>query len=111
MPIYVPDVKAFGAALATAMADRGLRAPAIAKALGISDDAVRKWMTGLATPEPLRVFGLEQLLELAPGSLSHHLGYLPLGEPSSVEEAVDADPRLSPLGRAAVLGTYRAVRE
>lgn len=105
-----PDVQAFGVALTAAMADRGVRAPAVAESIGLTDDAVRKWMGGRAQPDPQTLFAVERLLEVAPGALSHHLGYVPAGAPTSVEEAVAADSRLNKMGRAAVLGAYRAVR-
>lgn len=106
-----PEMRqAFAAALDEAI--RAASTPvAVAEHVGLSDDAVRKWTRGLSEPPPLTVFAVERFLGLAPGELSRHLGYLPVGASTSVAAAVDADPRLNEVGRAGVLGAYRALRQ
>lgn len=64
---------------------------------------------GGAIPVPPVVFAIEELLELDPGELSQHLGYLPIGTdtaPCTVESALLADPELDELDRDTVLNVY-----
>ena len=72
--------------------------------------AVSQWLRGVTTPEPEVVFAMERALALRPGDLSRHLGYLPVGsraEPVGVEQAIQADPRLSDRVKRALTLTYR----
>jgi transcriptional regulator with XRE-family HTH domain len=46
--------------------------------LGVSERTVRSWMRGERVTSPDTVFAIERRLSLEPGSLSAHLGYLPL---------------------------------
>lgn len=100
--------EAFGAALREAMG--GQSTVGIAKHVGLTPDAVSRWARGEVEPPPLTVFAVEQYLDVAPGDLSRHLGYLPAGAPPSVTEAIDADPRLTPEARTMLKATYRAGR-
>lgn len=83
-----------------------ITAPAVARHVGLTDDAVRKWMTGKSEPAPHIVFAVEQLLAVAPGDLSRHLGYVPVGT-TSVTAAIDADERLTPKDRRLLVRLYR----
>lgn len=104
-----PAMKAaFGAALREAMGARS--AVSLAKAVGLTPDAIAKWQRGDSEPPPLTVFAAERFLEVAPGDLSRHLGYLPASSPASVPAAIDADPRLSAEVKRVLLATYRAGR-
>lgn len=49
----------------------------VANALEVSERTVRSWLRGERVTTPDRVFALEMVLEVAPGTLSHHLGYVP----------------------------------
>lgn len=99
----------FGKALDEAMRSAGLAPAAVGAHVGVSDDAVRKWIRGDAEPPPWRVFGVEQLLELPPGDLSRHLGFVPVGT-RSVLAAIDADQALTERDRKVLRTTYRALR-
>lgn len=104
-----PEMKAaFGVALREAMAATG--ATKLAKCIGLTPDAVAKWARGDSEPPPLTVFAAERFLDVAPGELSRHLGYVPVGTPPSVAAAVEADPRLSAEIKRVLLATYRAGR-
>lgn len=86
----------------------------VARAVGapspISGSAVSQWIAGKTEPGPDRVFAAEQILDLKPGTLSRILGYLPTTakDVASVEDAIDADPKLSPPARAMLRASYRA---
>lgn len=103
--------RAFGAALDEAMRTREPPAAIteVALAAGVTDDAVRRWAKGLNHPPPATVFAIEELLDVPSGDLSRHLGYVPVGA-VSVAAAIEADDRLSPVGRQIVLAAYRAAR-
>lgn len=100
----------FGKALEEAMHDAHVHPREIAEAVGLTHDAVRKWMAGKSEPQPLTTFVVERLLQVAPGDLSRHLGYVPDGAPGSVTAAVTADASLTAEARRLILATYRAGR-
>jgi hypothetical protein len=58
---------------------------------------VGAWLQGKAYMRPSRVFTIEKVLGLRPGTLSKLDGYQPLvnAVPTTVEEALDADPDLT----------------
>lgn len=97
----------FGAALREAMG--ATTAQALADHVGLTRDAVAKWMAGTTEPPPLTVFAVERFLGVTPGDLSRHLGYQPLGSPQ-VLAAIDADPALTDQGKAMLRAAYRAAR-
>lgn len=103
----------FAHALDLALAATPIPTADIASRVGVSRDAVRKWATNKGLPDPLTVFGLEQLLGLPPGEPSRHLGYMPAGAPPSVPAAIEADPLLLEalygrwLGDGVAAGTVR----
>lgn len=97
---------AFGRALDEAMRQEAINAPAVARHVGLSDDAVRKWLSGKSEPAPHVVFAVEELLGVAPGDLSRHLGYVPVGT-TSVTAAIAADQKLSPKDRRILIRLYR----
>lgn len=99
---------AFGAALREAML--GVSNVKVAEHVGLTPDAVAKWVRGDAEPSPLTVFAVEAFLDLQPGELSRHLGYLPVGATASVVAAIEADPRLTVEARRVLVAAYRAGR-
>lgn len=101
--------RAFGRALDEAMRMASFTAPTVARHVGLTDDAVRKWIAGKSEPAPHLVFAVEQLLDVAPGDLSRHLGYVPVGT-ISVTAAIDADESLTDQARDIVRAAYRAAR-
>lgn len=75
----------------------------------LDSTTVTKWIKGeYAPPAPEIVFAIEEALELAPGSMSQVLGYLPVGvgDGGTVLAAVERDPRLTVMGRRVVLKVY-----
>lgn len=59
---------------------RGELAARVAEISGesVTESAVSLWMTAKSEPTRRKVFALEQALGVAPGTLSRHLGYLPV---------------------------------
>lgn len=108
--------EAFGARLKAAREshDPQVRPQQIAEAIGYrSGGAISNWERGESPPDPETVFAIERFLELSPGELSQHLGYLPVEAdtpPCTVESAVAADRRLRENERGALLAMYRVLR-
>jgi transcriptional regulator with XRE-family HTH domain len=103
----------FGSVLEEALAARGRSQSWLAKELGVSAALISHWVTGTHEPPWRRVFQMEALLEVPPGTLSRVLGYLPpeAAAPTvSVEEAISQDPDLTADGRRLVLTLYQTVR-
>jgi hypothetical protein len=109
---------AFGKALDTALGtsrSRGWLGAEVARDLGedtpITASAVTQWINGDTEPKPPeRVFAIERVVGVRPGTLSRLLGYLPLDAKPvrSVIEAIDADTNLSEPMRAVLREAYRA---
>jgi transcriptional regulator with XRE-family HTH domain len=103
---------AFGAALTAALTQAGETHEGLARKIGVAQQSVSPWARGESEPRPLRVLAMERALHVAPGSLAIHLGFgPPIDAPPppapTVEEAIAADPKLSPTLRAALLAVYR----
>ena len=86
----------------------------VAAAAGIDEDLIDRWAT-LRSPRPptnAEVFALETALDLEPGELSWHLGFLPLaaGGTSSVPLAILNDPDLTDESRDLLIRSYKALR-
>jgi transcriptional regulator with XRE-family HTH domain len=111
----VVDVRlaAFGSALLEVRTSLRLSQTDIARDLNVTQSAVSGWESGKYAPGPAEVFALEVRLGLAPGALSHTLGFLPLGKSTqcTVETAVAADERLTDHHRAVVLACYRTLTQ
>lgn len=106
----VPDKGTFGDALAAALRCRGISQRSLADLLGrTAQSSVSAWTRGDTAPGHEVVFEIEQILEVPPGHLSQHLGYVPAGAepPASVVAAIGADPLLGPVHRQALLALYR----
>lgn len=79
-----PDFREFKQALRQAREARGLSQDALVKRMGLRSQSVAsKWEDtegdqARKVPDPDDVFALEAVLELPAGTLSRHLGYLPL---------------------------------
>ena len=110
---YVPnDVYAdFAAALKRHRQGSGFPTQArLAAVLDVTWHAVGSWEKAIWAPAPAKVFEIERLLALPPGSLSHHLGYLPVaGAQPSVTSAIDADPRLDERAKSLLTELYRTL--
>lgn len=99
---------AFGRALSEALRAADISIASVARHVELTDDAVRRWLKGSA-PEPPMVFAVERFLDVAPGDLSRHLGYIPVGV-TSVTAAIDADEALNDQGKAILRDAYRTAR-
>lgn len=105
------QIDAFRAALAQQLVGAD-RASLIAE-LGITRNALQKWLAGETEPKRNKVFALERLLEVPPGALSVHLGYLPpdARDVQSALDAIEHDTTLSKKDRGALVRLYRGYRE
>lgn len=100
----------FHAALADTLSARGITQRALADAVGVRQNTVSRWCKD-ETPEPARVFQIEDALGVEPGALSHHLGYMPVGSdrvPCTIIDAVRDADELEPFHRKALLDVYRS---
>lgn len=68
------------------------------------------WIRRPEIQPPARIFAIEAALELAPGSLSRLLGYVPAGTAPAVtvEDAIAADPVLTKPERRMLVSAYRS---
>lgn len=101
---------AFGVALRNARGDRS--AIELADQLGYkAAGTFNHWERATsAPPSPPVVFALEELLEVVPGHLSQHLGYLPVGDAlaeCTVETALADDADLTRESAEILLRLYR----
>lgn len=104
------DKGTFGGALAAALRCRGITQRNLADLLGrTAQSSVSTWTRGDTAPGPELVFEIERIVEVPPGHLSQHLGYVPAGAVphASVAAAIEADPLLEPVHRQALLALYR----
>lgn len=101
---------AFGRALAEAMHAAQITPRDVAEAVGWTADYVLKLQKGTRAPNPWTLFAVEAHLEVQPGELSRHLGYVPAGAVSSVAAALEADEALTADTRRMLLAAYRAGR-
>ena len=104
--------RAFGAALASARAVRGITQRALGERLGgTTQSAISAWEAGEAEPAPDTVFSVEVALDLPGGHLSRVLGYLPCGpdgvKASSVPDAVVADALLDDPQKRGIIALYK----
>lgn len=103
---------AFGDALGDTLAVRKVTQRVLGERLGgITQSAISAWIAGQSEPSREMVFQIEQVLELPPGNLSRHLGYLPPSAadstPVTFEDAVMNDPLLDETQKRGVLALYR----
>jgi hypothetical protein len=107
--------QAFGKALAKHL--KGFGRPEFAvevKALSgesVSDGAISQWVSGENEPTRTKVLAMEQVLELAPGTLSRHLGWVPASSRPirSLRDAILAAEELDADGRDIMLNVLGAV--
>lgn len=111
--------QAFGRALEHALADARMTQSELARryaeATGskVTPSKVSDWTKGESLPEngdPDAIFLVEKLLGVAPGSLTRHLGYVPVAtQGCTVEVAIDSDPLLGEWARDNLHMQYRAL--
>lgn len=102
---------AFGRALNDAIRRSGLSLQEVSNRLGYrrAEPTISEWQNGLKEPRHHVVFALEEALDLLPGSLSVHLGYVPPTQ-IDVATAIASDPALPPALRATLLDVYQQFR-
>jgi len=89
-------------------------APAIAKREGLSKlttGAVYRWLADPSILSPSRLFGIEEVLNVPPGTFSRPLGYLPVGSvPSAptIEDALRGLADLTDTDREIILAAIEA---
>lgn len=110
MPSDEPDLAAFGRALAARVKTKQERRE-LGERVGVGAEAMRLYMLGEREPDRRIVFALERELDLKPGTLSHHLGYVPNSArpTTSIDEAIEASD-LSGEARRLLLALYREMR-
>lgn len=118
MEASAEQIAAFGRELSERMQGRPWKwmTQQLAEMLGepeVSKTSMWGWLTGLNEPRRRRVFAMERILELPPGTLSRHLGYLPAEAVplQDTRDVIEADPRLPPQIRSVLLTLYDALPE
>lgn len=108
-----PQREDFVRALTWLLKERGISQRELAARLGrASYTPFYRWFELKTEPQPAEVFAIERLLDVPPGTLSRHLGYLPPEARSSApagasfDEAVQSDPNLNELGRRTLRAVY-----
>ena len=108
---------AFGEMLLSALTAAGLRPPDLVEVIGAADrpaasSVVHKWITGISEPSRPKVLAIEEFLDLEPGTLSRHLGWLPIGAPAIAdpEAAVIADARFTGEQKRVMLQLMKSFR-
>lgn len=79
----------------------------------MTQTAVIKWLRRPENLPPARLFAIERVLQVQPGYYTRQLGYLPVAArkaPEGVEASLMADPDLTEVTRAALLGAYRGIK-
>lgn len=111
-----PEREDFVRALKWLLDERGVSQRELAAQLGrASYTPFYRWFELATEPTPAEVFAIERILDVPPGTLSRHLGYLPPEARSSApsggtfEEAVRADPDLNEVGRRILRAIYAEV--
>jgi transcriptional regulator with XRE-family HTH domain len=98
--------EAFGDALRRAMSAADLSQGDVAGRIGVRQTTVSEWIQANKEPRYEIVFSLEQALDLPPGALSHHLGYVPVDAVTRFETAVQTAPGLSATDRETLYRVY-----
>lgn len=117
MEATAEQAEAFVAAVSAQMVGwtRDELAEAVAKESGesVSVSALSLWLSAKAEPSRRKVFALEKVLGCKPGALSRHLGYLPINarDVVSVEDALEADGRISAEARRVLLSGVKTARD
>lgn len=81
----------------------------IAEALGTTQSSVSAWKAGESVPDPETIFQLERELQVPPGHLGQHLGFVPANSteiPHPARDAIMADPLLDEEGKRVVMAVY-----
>jgi transcriptional regulator with XRE-family HTH domain len=83
----------------------------LARVSGVSDSYLSQIERGLYQPSPDILRSIAEALDIAPDTFFRRMGWLPAEtSKSGVIDAINDDPDLSPLQRAALVQTYKAMR-
>ena len=94
------------------MSQEELRRRLAVDGITASQTTVSGWVSGSSPPPNTVVEAMESHLDLVPGVLTRHLGWLPLSAMDlspDVETAILCDELLTPDQREVLLATYRAL--
>ncbi len=108
-----PDPTAWANAVLIAINAAGSSRAKLGAAVGVTKQSVDRWLAEPAPPKPDVVFAIERHLGATPGTISAHLGYVPVGAPvpASVPDAIDADSHLSPTAKGILRAAYLQARQ
>lgn len=104
----------FGAALRRHLKLWGLSQAALADRLGTTQSAVSAWAGGKSAPSPERVFDLEKVFELSPGTLAGLLQYRAPEEKEhrcDIVKAIEENETLSRAHKELMLTMYASLIE
>ncbi|MGH9039540.1 MAG: helix-turn-helix domain-containing protein [Acidimicrobiia bacterium] len=104
----------FGAALRRHLKLWGLSQGALADRMGTAQSAVSAWASGKSAPSPERVFELEKIFELSPGTLAGILHYRAPEEGEhrcDIVKAVEENETLSRAHKELLLTMYSSLIE
>lgn len=113
-PTKTPDDREarFARAFRDTLEQVGLTQTRFAELMEVGQSTVSQWVNGRVTPRPLEIFEIEHALGLPGGTLSQHLGFVPVGVTSDragFAATVRDDPLLMPEEKSGLLAYYRAV--
>lgn len=116
MPTGVPAERRqqFAATLRRHLKLWGLSQGALAERLGTAQSAVSGWATGKSAPNPERVFEMERVLQLSPGTLAAILQYRAPEEEEhrcDVVRAIEENDVLSRAHKELLLTMYASLIE
>lgn len=110
--------RAFGEALIEALQARSLRPPDLVDVISAADRnkasaKVSHWVRGVSEPSRPTVVAIERFLNLEPGTLSRHLGWVPVVAPvmADPEAAIIADGTLTGEERRILLALLKKFRD
>lgn len=111
------ESSAFAAELEQAMERAGIKQSQLGTKARVSQGMLSAWLLGkVSSPDPHKVFAVEKALDLPPGHLSRHLGFIPVPEKSQ-EEPLSFRDWLAQHGQDlrddeqdALLGVYEIIR-
>jgi transcriptional regulator with XRE-family HTH domain len=104
----------FSAALRRHMRLLGLSQNSLALRLGAAQSAVSAWATAKSIPNPERIFALEEIFEVAPGSLASLVNYRApdeSGHRCEVVQAIEDNNILSRAHKELLLTMYASLIE
>jgi len=83
----------------------------LAEKMAVTRQRISQWESGEPI-DPDTAMSLEAALGVPPGRLTHHLGYVPAGDPEpDVVRTIEADPKLEQRFHDMVINIYREAVE